>query len=226
MSFSGNLAEIPLVDVIQLLHGTRKSGILRIGSRKGKSQLVFKAGYIVSASHLSNSVRIGEFMVERGDIDSAQLKSALMAQQQAEAERLPLIQTLLRLDLVKEEVAFSALQGLITKTIVEVLTWKRGSFELEPTRDVTGDDFKFYPENLEQEVSVDVQSALLDALRIYDEKVRDGLLATDDDYWDDEFAEIAAELLGAPVSGAGQPRKKKTDVTAGDLGLTDFGEPS
>ena len=41
MSFTGDLEHLPIVDVIQLLHATRKSGILRIGCRKGESQLVF-----------------------------------------------------------------------------------------------------------------------------------------------------------------------------------------
>ena len=58
MSFNGDLAHLPIVDVIQLMNATRKSGILGVKGRKGQSQLVFKDGYIVSANHLNNSVRI------------------------------------------------------------------------------------------------------------------------------------------------------------------------
>ncbi|HEX9777516.1 MAG TPA: DUF4388 domain-containing protein, partial [Geopsychrobacteraceae bacterium] len=93
MAFSGNLEHIPLVDIIQLLHGTRKSGILKIAGRRGESRLVFKDGFIVSASHLNNRVRIGAFMVERADITAAALEQALTAQQQAGRARQPLIQT-------------------------------------------------------------------------------------------------------------------------------------
>ena len=62
MSFTGDLEHLPIVDVIQLLHATRKSGVLRVTCRKGESQLVFKDGYMVSANHLNNSVRIGKIL--------------------------------------------------------------------------------------------------------------------------------------------------------------------
>ncbi len=47
MSFTGELEHLPIVDILQLLHATRKSGILRLAGRKGESQLVLKDGYIV-----------------------------------------------------------------------------------------------------------------------------------------------------------------------------------
>ena len=46
MSFTGDLEHLSIVDVIQLLHATRKSGTLVVQGRKGESQLVFKDGYI------------------------------------------------------------------------------------------------------------------------------------------------------------------------------------
>ncbi len=64
MSFTGDLEHLPIVDVMQLLHQTRKSGILRVKGRKGESQLVFKDGYMVSANHLNNSIRIGKILVD------------------------------------------------------------------------------------------------------------------------------------------------------------------
>ena len=226
MAFSGNLADIPLVDIVQLLHGTRKSGILKIEGHKGESQLVFKGGYIVSAGHLNNSLRIGEFMVERQDITAAALEQGLAAQQQAGSARQPLIQTLLTLGLVDEEKAYAALQALITITIVEVLTWKNGEFLLEPIRDVVKDDYKYYPGNLERELNVEVQEALLDALRVYDEKIRDGeLILEEDPVTDEEFDEIAAELLGLSVAGNGEEKRDKEflgEITAEDLGLSEL----
>ena len=66
MSFKGDLKDLPIVDVIQLMHNTKNSGILYIQGRKGESQLVFKGGYIVGASHLNNSIRIGEMLVAHG----------------------------------------------------------------------------------------------------------------------------------------------------------------
>ena len=223
MSFSGNLEDIPLVDVIQLLNGTKKSGILKIEGRRGESQLVFKDGYIVSASHLNNRVRIGEFMVERSDITASALDQALTAQKLAGSDRQPLIQTLIAMGLVEEDKAYAALQALITMTIVEILTWKNGDFMLEPTRDVVKDGYKYYPGHLELEINVEVQGALLDALRVYDEKVRDGELTMEEDpIGDEEFDEIAAELLGLAIAKKENEKKEKEEsdmITASDLGL-------
>jgi len=80
MSFTGDLEHLPIVDVIQLLHATRKSGILRISCRKGESQLVFKDGFIVSANHLNNSVRIGKILINLGLITPELLDQTLKEQ--------------------------------------------------------------------------------------------------------------------------------------------------
>lgn len=226
MSFSGHLEHISLVDVIQLMHGTRKSGILRIEGRKGASQLVFKNGDIVSASHLNNSVRIGEFMVERGDITEEELGQALFVQEKAGQKRQPLILTLVSLGLVLEPKAYAALQALITLTIVEVLTWNKGRFVLEPVREVSKDDFRYYyPEHLETEINVDVQETLLDALCAYDEKVRSGEINPEEEPDDEIFNEIAAELLGLTVYEDNNDEvisESREGLTASDLGLTDM----
>lgn len=227
MAFSGNLQEIPLVDVIQLLHGTRKSGILNIIGNKGKSQLIFKGGFIVGANHLDNSVRIGEFMVERGDITAEALDQSLTVQQQSVKKRQPLIVTLVALGLVDEHKAYTALQSLISMTIVEVLTWQSGSFLLEPSREVIKDDFKFYPDSLEKEINIGVQGALMDALRVYDEKVRDGELMSEEGPGGDGLDEIAADLLGFSDAEEGSGGVKMDffeGITATDLGLADIDE--
>lgn len=228
MSFSGYLEHISLVDVIQLMQGTRKSGILKIEGKKGVSQLVFKSGFIVSANHLNNSVRIGEFMVERGDLTEEALGQALVVQEKSGAKRQPLIMTLVSLGLVAEVTAYAALQALITRTIVEVLTWRSGRFVLDPVRDVNSDKFKYYfQDHLESEINVDVQDVLLDALCAYDEKVCNGEIEPEEEPDDEIFNEIAAELLGlSPAVNKDSAGKKHPGegLTAADLGLTDLGE--
>ena len=75
MSFVGDLEHLPIVDVIQLLHATRKSGTLCLKSAKGESQLVFSDGCIVSANHSNNSVRIGQILVQMNVISPDLLES-------------------------------------------------------------------------------------------------------------------------------------------------------
>ena len=75
MSFTGDLEHLPIVDVIQLLNATKKSGTLTVRGRKGQSQLVFEDGYIVSANHANDSLRIGKVLVDLGGITAATLES-------------------------------------------------------------------------------------------------------------------------------------------------------
>lgn len=178
MSFTGDLAHLPIVDVIQLIHSTRKSGTLSIKSHKGESQLVFSDGYFASANHLNNSVRIGQILVEKNFITLECLEQALQEQRQSGAARKPLIATLIERGAISPDNAYSGLESLIEMTIVEVLTWTSGTFSLDVDKIVTCDEYRYFPETLKQEILLNAQAILMDALRIYDEKMRDGTLET------------------------------------------------
>lgn len=199
MAVTGDLEQLPIVDVIQLMHTTRNSGILYIRGRKGECRLVFKGGYIVSASHLNNRGRIGEIMIARGLISEQVLVAALAEQQQAGPERQPLVAMLVGKGVVAEKAAYAALRSLIETTIVEVLTWRRGSFLLEASREAA-EAGKYYPQAIAQEVNVEVQGALMDALRLFDEKIRDGELTLEAEGEEAEGEETAsgidADVLG------------------------------
>lgn len=202
MSFKGDLEHLPIVDVIQLLNSTGKSGVLTVKGRKGESQLVFKDGYIVSASHLNNSVRIGAVLVEMGFVSSRQLEEGLQKQQADGENRRPLAITLIEMNYLSESNAHKALQRLIEMTIVEILTWKKGSFTLEHLKDSVHSDFKYYPEKMDHEVNVNTQSLLMDALRIFDEKKRDGLIEEEED--EPEADSGLAELISVDDLGLGE----------------------
>ena len=208
MSFTGDLEHLPIVDVIQLLHATRKSGILRVKSRKGESELVFKDGYMVSANHLNNSVRIGKILVDLNIITAEVLDTALEAQKIAGRMRKPLLVTLVEMGLVKENEVYKGLEQLIEMTIVEILTWKKGTFTLDVQPPAVADEYRYYPDRMNMEVNVDTQSILMDALRIYDEKMRDGEL--DEESWDEHATPERGPETDGPI------------LSADDLGLADL----
>lgn len=201
MSFNGDLEYLPIVDVIQLLHASRKSGILRVKSRKGESQLVFKDGYVVSANHLNNTVRIGKILVDLSIITPAGLERGLQLQKEAGRERQPLIVTLIEQGLVKEQDAYKGLEQLIEMTVVEILTWRKGTFTLEVLPKPVADEYRYYPERINREINVDTQSVLMDALRIFDEKMRDGELAEEDVSEDDLLPEEEGPLISVEDLG-------------------------
>ena len=226
VSFTGDLEHLPIVDIIQLLHATKKSGILRVENRKGESDLVFKDGYIVSASHLNNSVRIGTILIERNIITPEILDQTLLEQKNAGAERKPLIISLLDKGLVRDEDAYQGLEHLIEMTIVEILTWKRGTFTMEVLPDAIADDYRYYPGKINREINVDAQGVLMDALCIFDEKMRDGELTEEEIPEDDgtvtgeEGPALSADDLGLMRLGLESPEreeeKKRQQYAAGE----------
>lgn len=208
MSFTGDLEHLSIVDVIQLLHATRKSGALTVRGRKGESQLVFNDGYIISANHYDNSLRIGNILVEAGVIAAETLAAALEEQRNAGANRRPLVATLIEGGRVRKEDAYRGLEALIELTVVEILTWKRGTFDLDVANVTVSDEYRYFPEKLNQEITLHTENVLMDALRIFDEKMRDGLLAVE---------EVTDET---PPSREADDEAGFT-ISADDLGLAD-----
>jgi Domain of unknown function (DUF4388) len=173
MPLTGELEHLPIVDVIQLIHSTRKSGTLNVYSRKGEGQLVFNNGYIVSATHSSERLKIGKILLESNIITKEDLDRALGIQGLAEEDRKPLIATLLDHCGLSKDAAFKALETLIEMTVVEMISWARGIFTLDVDEVSVSDDYRYLPKQL-QTVSLDTQMVLMDALRIFDEKVHAG----------------------------------------------------
>jgi hypothetical protein len=205
MSFNGDLEHFPLVDVIQMLHMTSKTGVLYLKSSKGESQLVFHEGFFVSANHLNNSVRIGKILVDMNAISPEALTKALEEQKDAGKSRKPLVATLIEQGTIDKDTAFKGLETLIEMTIVEVLAWQNGTFSLDVSKEYVSDEYRYFPEKLHQEILLNAQAILMDSLRIYDEKMRDGTLSdifftedspVDPPTADAEAGTITADLLG------------------------------
>jgi len=212
MSFTGDLEHLPIVDIIQLLHAARKSGTLTVHNSKGDNQLVFRDGFIVSANNARNNVRIGRILLEINAIKEADLEQALAFQKAAGAGRKPLVSTLIERGLVAKEDAFKGLEILIEKTVLEILIWKEGSFTFDVDVVNVADEYRYIPEKMKREINLNSQNVLMEALRLYDEKKRDGELET-------EFEEEEASL---PVAAAAAPVADGPDISADILGLADI----
>jgi hypothetical protein len=215
MSFDGDLQHLPIVDVIQLLHATRKSGTLTLRSLKGESQLVFHDGFIVSANHVDNSVRIGQILMDMGLIAYEELESALHEQQKAGTRRKPIIQTMIEAGKIHPDEAYQGLEVLIEMTIVEVLSWTRGTFSLDVDEIFVSDEYRYFPEQLEKEIQLNTQNVLMDALRIYDERKRDGMI-------DDSVFRPSPELPETEESTGPADELAASGLSASDLGLDEL----
>jgi hypothetical protein len=49
MSLTGNLEDLPLLDILQIVSFSKKTGFLSIQTSEGESAIVFREGFVVSA---------------------------------------------------------------------------------------------------------------------------------------------------------------------------------
>lgn len=216
MAFTGDLEHLNVVDIIQLLHTARKSGTFSVRGSRGESRILFSNGYIVGASHLNNSVRIGTVLVKMKAISLKDLELALDVQRRAGKNRKPLIATLIELGRLSPKAAEKGLRKLIEMTVVELIGWDRGTFTLDT------EDIKVTPEcsypigEMEQTASLDAQMVLMDALRVFDERERDRKSGKEIASFEALFADVVPAARDAADTGG------NTVVTADDLGLADI----
>jgi len=216
MAFTGDLEHLPIVDIIQLVHTTRKSGVFSVKADKGESKIVFSNGYIVGANHINNTVRIGTVLVKSGAITIDDLKQALAAANDAVQDRVPLMAALMQMGKLKREDALRGLKKLVEMTIVELMSWTKGTFTFDT------ETLVFSPEggaafgDTEQDVGVDAQMVLMDAMRIFDERERDRANGKEVP----SFEALYADVL--PAANAGKTKGERSTITAEDLGLADI----
>ncbi|PKN12266.1 MAG: hypothetical protein CVU69_08745 [Deltaproteobacteria bacterium HGW-Deltaproteobacteria-4] len=178
MSFSGDLEHLPIVDIVQLLNSTRKSGTLKLVGGKGESRLVFSDGHIICANHSNNSVRLGQVLISMNAITPELLQQTLEEQKQAGEQRQPLVAMLIETGQIDKELAFKGLEALIVMTIIDILTWDGGTFTVDVDDVSLSEDYQYLPERFKKDFCANTQNVLMDALRIYDEKMRDGNLTS------------------------------------------------
>jgi hypothetical protein len=215
MAFTGDLENLHIVDIIQLLHTTKKSGTFSVMGSRGESRIIFSNGYIVAANHLNNKIRIGTVLVKAKAISAEDLEEAIESQRKAGKDRKPLLYTLIELGKLNKEEAFKWLKKLIEITIVELIDWTSGAFTFELDEISVSPDCSYLPGEMEQEMNLDAQMVLMDALRVYDEKKRDREAGKEVPSDEELFGEEV------PLAESMEGDEKGTDLTADDLGLGD-----
>lgn len=216
MAFTGDLELLNIVDIIQLLSSTRKSGTFSVTGSKGESRIIFSNGYIVGASHLNDRVRIGTVLLKMNAITPEDLEQALEAQKRAGKDRKPLIVTLMELGKLGKDEAARGLKKLIELTLVELIGWTTGTFTLDTEAIAVSPECSYPISKMEQEIGLDAQMVLMNALRILDERERDRQSGKTVPSDEEVFADMV--LRDAP-EGA---EEGSSAITADDLGLGDL----
>ena len=166
MGLSGSLEDISIVDVLQILGMSGKSGVLHIERVEQKIEIGFSKGMIVAASIRPRISFLTDIVVEKGYVTSNQLQRALDKQKD---RRLPVGDLLLDSGEITMEKLEKAIMASIQTVIGELASWIDGEFSFELGETSPAADRLFLSDNVSLDVSLSPQELLMEAARIHDE---------------------------------------------------------
>ncbi|MEW6214593.1 MAG: DUF4388 domain-containing protein [Nitrospirota bacterium] len=170
MVLEGSLKDFGLADILQLIYFQRKTGMLTLEGRWDKVGLLFIEGNVVGAESKRQieANQLGRVLVKKGLMKEEDLRSAL-GEQRSSGRKLGNI--LFKKGLVEKDQLQEILTGQITETVVQIFSWKEGTYEFTP---------RAIPVDKDLPISIDTEYLLMEGLRIVDEwSLIEGKLALD-----------------------------------------------
>jgi len=172
MSLVGNLEDLGLGEILQIVSLSKKSGTLSLHSNGREATVVFRQGQVVRASSSMFPQSLGELLTGKSLIDPTILRKALSRQQSdGFLERLGTI--LVKYFGISREKIEDVVREQIERVVLSLFEWTTGSFEfvivdyVEVVYDTKMDPLQFM---LEQ--GLNPQFLALEGARILDEKMR------------------------------------------------------
>ncbi|XXX76207.1 DUF4388 domain-containing protein [Sorangium sp. So ce134] len=156
---SGDVAAIPLAEILQLLQMQRQTGVLRVTTNRASVTISLRQGLIdlVQARNSSDEFKLGRYFIERGLVTRERLEALL----RAKAPQTLLGQVLVEAGVATNDDLIAVLERQSSELIYEVLRWPYGrfSFTREP----------FRPEVEQARLGLAVSALVLEGFRRVDE---------------------------------------------------------
>lgn len=166
MSVSGRIEDFSVVDVMQYVHASRKSGTLYFQRGREEGRVYFHDGHIVRAVR-PGVKNIGDWLMDQGHISRVDLQSAVSLQESMEDHR-PLGMILEEMGVITHETLRSAVVGQIREVVYDLATWDEGEFRFELGECDLPDDISVSPFKLIPLEEIDTQEILVEAMRVFE----------------------------------------------------------
>ena len=200
MSIIGSLEDLSLADIIQVISGSQKTGILYVNSNEGRSSIVFKNGYVVSASKPDLANRLGQLVLKQNEISATDLEGCLNEQSQT---GLLLGEILLKRKLLTPDKLRSYMKQQVVETVNEIVNLGEGSFSFQTDTQLPPDLVLFDPQHI-----------LLDVAYLQDTRRANPLPATEESF---SPSTLLAEMAEEERSHLGDRSDKTYDVRCVNL---------
>jgi CheY-like chemotaxis protein len=172
MSLVGNLEDLSLPDILQIVSLSRKSGILMLEREGQQGKILIRQGKVIQTISPRPGRTLGELLTARGLVRPDDLKKALDIQRSGGGREL-LGGILVQLKLIDEATLEKVVQEQIEDAIVFFLTWREGTFSFE-LADIQGrGEFSVDPQAFILERGIDTQWLVLEGTRLIDERARE-----------------------------------------------------
>lgn len=169
MALRGSLSDVPVVDVLQFIHMSGKSGTLVMTSGADSAVVELSDGNIAFA-RAPSSRSLGSVLVARGLLAEPDLERLLAEQQNAEV-RPALGHLIVSEGLLSFDVLADCVRDQIHEAMLEIVSWQKGEFQFHQKRLETIDDVRVDVEDLLPAVALNTQFFLLEAMRLVDERL-------------------------------------------------------
>ncbi len=130
MSLVGNLEDLGLGEILQIVSLSRKSGVLQLNSLDRDGRVVFHDGQVIRASASTFPENIGDLVIRAGMVDLGTLKKALVIQHERDDGRR--IGDVLVSDFgVDREAIETVVREQVEKIVYSFFSWDEGAFSFE-----------------------------------------------------------------------------------------------
>lgn len=130
MSLVGNLEDLGLGEILQIVSLSRKSGVLELNSRDRSGKVIFRSGQVIRATATTFPENLGDLLLRGGMIDLDTLKKALLIQREkADGRRVGDI--LADEFSVDREAIDTVVREQIERIVYSFFGWDEGAFAFE-----------------------------------------------------------------------------------------------
>lgn len=170
MSLVGNLEDLGLGEILQIVSLSRKTGVLTLQSRGREGTVVFRQGQVVRATSSTYQQCLGEVLIQKGVIHLTVLRKALALQQESGfRERLGVI--LIKNFGIAREMIEEVVCEQIENVVFSLFAWIEGRFEFEVQEHIeTIDGTKLDPLQFMLDQGLNPQFLAMEGTRILDEQ--------------------------------------------------------
>jgi CheY-like chemotaxis protein len=169
MSLVGNLEELGLGEILQIVSLSRKTGVLSVSSRGGDGSVFFRQGQVVRAVSSACEQNLGEVLIQKEVVDPAILSRALALQQENGFHDC-LGAILVNNFGISQEIVEDISREQIKNVVFSLFTWTEGTFRFEVRKSVeTVAGIKLDPQQFLLEQGLNPQYLAMEGARIHDE---------------------------------------------------------